>query len=90
MLIKLVQFRNCDAASLNGTLVKGKIVLCDNDNGMFTAEDKMDQVQMVGGVGAIVVGDESRVVASNFGVSPATVISSKDREQILSYINSTR
>ncbi|KAJ0026117.1 hypothetical protein Pint_09336 [Pistacia integerrima] len=82
--------RNCGATTLNETLVKGKIVLCDNDNGMNSIEGKMDQVQTLGGVGAIVVDDESRVVVTTFGVSPVTVISSKDKEQIISYINSTR
>ncbi|XP_031265436.1 CO(2)-response secreted protease-like [Pistacia vera] len=82
--------RNCGATTLNETLVKGKIVLCDNDNGMNSIEGKMDQVQTLGGVGAIVVDDESSVVVTTFGVSPVTVISSKDKEQIISYINSTR
>lgn len=90
MLIKLVQSRNCDATRLNETLVKGKIVLCDNDNGIVPIEEKMNQVQSLGGVGAIVVDDESKAVAYTFGARPTAVIGSKDREQILSYVNSTR
>lgn len=74
--------------SLAGALVKGKIVLCDNDDDSVV--DKKDAVKSLGGVGVIVIDDQSRAVASSYGTFPLTVISSKEAAEILAYINSTR
>ncbi|KDO84931.1 hypothetical protein CISIN_1g004113mg [Citrus sinensis] len=82
--------RNCDLDSLAGALVKGKIVLCDNDDDMGSVVDKKDGVKSLGGVGVIVIDDQSRAVASSYGTFPLTVISSKEAAEILAYINSKR
>lgn len=71
-------------------MIEGKIVLCDNDDGMSSVVDKKDEVKGLGGVGVIVIDDESRAVASSYGTFPLTVISSKDAAEILAYINATR
>lgn len=75
---------------MEGALVKGKIVLCDNDDGMYPGTYKRDEVKSLGGIGVVLVDDESRAVAMNYGEFPATAITSKDKTEILSYINSTR
>lgn len=76
--------------SLAGALVKGKIVLCDNDDDMGSVVDKKDGVKSLGGVGVIVIDDQSRAVASSYGTFPLTVISSKEAAEIQAYINSKR
>lgn len=80
---------NCDETSLDTTKIKGKIVICENDD-HDGAYAKMNAVKSLGGIGVIVVDDKSRAVAENYLEFPATVISSKDSKTILAYLNSTR
>ena len=82
-------FSNCQGYSMNETIVKGKIVVCERKDG-YSVYDKRDAVKSLGGLGVIIVDDESRAVAENYREFPATVISSKDAEYILSYLNSTK
>ncbi|KAF4388463.1 hypothetical protein F8388_012440 [Cannabis sativa] len=80
---------NCQDDSLEATTIKGKIVVCERKDGYSTYE-KIDTVKSLGGIGVVVIDDESRAVADNYKAFPATVISSKDATDILSYINSTK
>ncbi|KAF5740890.1 hypothetical protein HS088_TW11G00970 [Tripterygium wilfordii] len=85
--------RNCHPGSLNKTLVRGRIVLCDNEEGEdddYTLEDRSEEVKSTGGVGAIVLDDMWRSVARTYGTFPTTVISLKDGAKVFSYMNSTR
>ncbi|KAF3445319.1 hypothetical protein FNV43_RR10494 [Rhamnella rubrinervis] len=50
---------------------------------------KINTVKSLGGIGVIIIDDISRAVAENYAAFPATVISSKDSKDILSYLNST-
>ncbi|KAL5557827.1 hypothetical protein UlMin_034038 [Ulmus minor] len=79
---------NCEDDTLDEAAVKGKIVLCknDDDNSRY---NKRDTVKSLGGVGIIIVDDQSRTVAENYGPFPTTVITQNDVPDILSYINST-
>ena len=65
------------------TMVKGKIVVCERKDG-YSVYGKRDAVKSLGGIGVIIVDDESRVVGENYKAFPATVISSKDAEDNLS------
>ncbi|KAJ6708700.1 PROPROTEIN CONVERTASE SUBTILISIN/KEXIN [Salix koriyanagi] len=82
--------RNCNPDSMDGEMIKGKIVLCDNDDNSYTIHDKEDEVQSLGGIGLVLVDDKTSGVASNYNEFPLTVISSKDAPAILSYLNSTK
>ncbi|OMO75492.1 hypothetical protein COLO4_26110 [Corchorus olitorius] len=82
--------RNCDLDSMDQEIVKGKIVVCDNDNQLYALSEKKDEVKKLGGIGIILIDDDSRTVASTFGSFPATVISKKDAPKLFSYINSTK
>lgn len=82
--------RNCKPNSLGEDKIKGRIVLCDKDDGEYTQTEKLEEVKRLGGVGLILIEDETRAVASRYGAFPLTVITSKDASEILSYINSTR
>nr|XP_015887199.2 CO(2)-response secreted protease-like isoform X1 [Ziziphus jujuba var. spinosa] len=80
--------RNCDEIQMDKDKVKGKIVICDSDDG-YRPYDKRDAVKNMGGIGAVIIDTLTRSVAENFGGFPTTVISSKDAQDILSYWNST-
>ncbi|KAJ6684716.1 CO(2)-RESPONSE SECRETED PROTEASE [Salix purpurea] len=82
--------RNCNPDSMDGEMIKGKIVLCDNDDNSNTIHDKEDEVRSLGGIGLVLVDDKTSGVASNYNEFPLTVISSKDAPAILSYLNSTK
>ncbi|XP_007017871.2 PREDICTED: CO(2)-response secreted protease isoform X1 [Theobroma cacao] len=81
--------RSCNPDSMDQEIIKGKIVVCDKD-GPYSPSEKKDVVKNLGGIGVVLIDDESRAVASTFGTFPATVISSKDGAKVLSYINSTK
>ncbi|KAK6939316.1 Peptidase S8 propeptide/proteinase inhibitor I9 [Dillenia turbinata] len=82
--------RNCNEGTLDKALIKGKIVLCDNDDASYSPKEKLEEVKENGGIGVILVDSMIKLVASNFGDFPMTVISSEDAMAIHSYINSTR
>ncbi|KAJ9675081.1 hypothetical protein PVL29_024149 [Vitis rotundifolia] len=86
---KVDDARNCKPNSLGEDKIKGRIVLCDNDDGEYTQTEKLEEVKRLGGVGLILIDDEIRAVSSRYGAFPLTVITSKDASEILSYINST-
>ncbi|CAK9178396.1 unnamed protein product [Ilex paraguariensis] len=81
--------RNCNPGSLDKNKVKGKIVLCENTDDEFSVQEKLDEVQHLGGIGLVLSDDDARSVASTFGAFPMTVVTLNDADEILSYINST-
>ncbi|KAK9270459.1 hypothetical protein L1049_026039 [Liquidambar formosana] len=85
-----VDARNCNTDSLDRDKVKGKIVLCQNEDALYDPKQKLEGVKSSGGIGVILIDDASRSVASTFGSDPMAVITSKDAAEILSYLNSTR
>ncbi|KAL4298384.1 hypothetical protein GQ457_12G030640 [Hibiscus cannabinus] len=82
--------RNCHPDSLDQEVIKGKIVVCENLDGLYSPSQKKDEVKRLGGVGAVLIDDESRQIASSFGTFPASVIRTEDNAKVLSYINSTK
>ncbi|XVE69691.1 hypothetical protein DITRI_Ditri10aG0011500 [Diplodiscus trichospermus] len=82
--------RKCNPDSMDQEIIKGKIVVCDNDNSLYAQSEKKEEVKNLGGIGVVLIDDESRAVASTFGTFPMTVISSNDSATVLSYINSTK
>ncbi|KAB2082362.1 hypothetical protein ES319_A05G192800v1 [Gossypium barbadense] len=82
--------RNCEPNSMDQEIIKGKIVVCDNEDSLYPQINKQDEVKKLGGIGVILIDDELRGVAFNFGTFPMTLISSKDGAKVLSYINSTK
>ncbi|KAL9244054.1 hypothetical protein vseg_017867 [Gypsophila vaccaria] len=82
--------RNCYPDALSAQKINGSVVLCQHDsNPQYSMREKRDAVKALGGVGAIFINDKTRLVASNTGSFPATVITSKDGADIIDYINST-
>ncbi|XP_039069984.1 CO(2)-response secreted protease-like isoform X2 [Hibiscus syriacus] len=82
--------RNCRPDSMEQELIKGKIVVCDNEDSLFPYINKQNEVKKLGGIGVILIDDELREVEFNFGAFPTSVISSKDGAKVLSYINSIK
>ncbi|XP_057516100.1 CO(2)-response secreted protease [Amaranthus tricolor] len=82
--------RNCYPNSLDGGKIKGKIVICEHgENSDYSMRSKINAVKDGGGLGIVIVNDPTRLVASNSGSFPMTVITSKDAAQIFAYMNST-
>ncbi|GLT34984.1 hypothetical protein SLA2020_094690 [Shorea laevis] len=82
--------RNCQPESMDKNMMAGKIVVCENVDREYSRMEKLQEVKSLGGIGLVLIDDETRVVASIYGTFPLTMVSSKDGSQILSYINSTR
>lgn len=82
--------RQCQSDSLDGTKVKGKIVICNGKGDTSSTRELIDTVKSIGGSGLVHITDQNGAVVSNYGDFPATVISSKDATTILQYANSTR
>ncbi|KAG9149043.1 hypothetical protein Leryth_010634 [Lithospermum erythrorhizon] len=81
--------RNCIPGSLDNNTVRGKIVICQNDDGEYSPREKKQSVMDMGGIGIILIDDNARSVSSNYGSFPMAAVTSKDGSEILSYINST-
>ncbi|KAK7351765.1 hypothetical protein VNO77_11449 [Canavalia gladiata] len=81
--------RRCHPNSLAGKKVKGKIVVCDGINDIYSTTLKVDMVKREEGVGLIHITNKNWAAISNYGDFPATEISPKDATTILHYINST-
>ncbi|XP_050904363.1 cucumisin [Lathyrus oleraceus] len=73
--------RNCLANSLDEKLVKGKIILCEGDQGISEAF-------RVGAVGVMMQGEASIDIAISFPL-PACYLQLKDAAKVLTYIRST-
>lgn len=74
--------RNCFPRCLDSSLVRGKIVLCDNNNGI-------EEVFNSGAIGAIT--RSGRVPDVSFVVPlPALALVTSDLELVQSYVNSTK
>lgn len=74
---------------MDGKKIKGKIVICDNDEDI-NSYYKMDEVRDLGAIGAVLVDDKKRGDASEFDEFPMTSISSRDAVEIFAYLNSTK
>ncbi|KAL8533902.1 hypothetical protein ACS0TY_010075 [Phlomoides rotata] len=74
--------RHCSPGCLDSSLVKGKVVLCDNNKGI-------EEALKSGALGTIV--KSGRVPDVSFAVPlPASVLFTSDLELVQSYVNSTK
>ncbi|KAL0008343.1 hypothetical protein SO802_009845 [Lithocarpus litseifolius] len=77
-----LHFRYCKEGCLDKTLVKGKYVLCKSNTGDYEAFD-------AGALGAI-VRNEPYMEFSDIVALPAVLLSAKEHDLVLSYVNSTK
>lgn len=75
---------------MDQTIVKGKIVVCDNDLGNQAIQWKSEEVKRLGGTGMIIIDDNSMDLSFIDPSFLVTIINPKDGLKIISYINSTR
>ncbi|XP_059633028.1 CO(2)-response secreted protease-like [Cornus florida] len=80
---------HCYPESLDQNQVKGNILVCENDDGMYSDKEKLAGVIEKGGIGLILIDDVARAVSSFYGADPISVITSKDASEIVSYASST-
>lgn len=84
-------FRICSEDSLDEALVKGKIVICESsaEGGGSDWQGQSQTVKSLGGVGVVLIDDQSKLIAEKFGTFPMTAISSKDGVELISYVKSS-
>lgn len=71
---------------MNQTIVKGKIVVCDNDLGNQMIQWKSEEVKRL----MVLIDDETLDLSFIDPSFLVTIIKPEDGIQIMSYINSTR
>lgn len=76
---------------MDEALVKGKIVICESseEGGGSYWQGQAETVESLGGVGVVLIDDQTKLVAEKF-TSPITAISSKDGDEVLAYVHSSR
>ncbi|XAR61627.1 Tripeptidyl-peptidase II [Bertholletia excelsa] len=80
---------NCNPDALDEAKVKGKIVVCEIDDDEYTDDEKAQEVQNQGGIGAILVDNQPTFKASTYGSFPVSVIPTSNASDLLKYLNST-
>ncbi|KAH9625467.1 hypothetical protein KSS87_008130 [Heliosperma pusillum] len=89
--VSQIDARNCYPDALDAKMINGTIVVCQHDsNTQYSMKETRDGAKALGAVGVVFISDKLRLVASNTGSFPATVVTSKDGADILQYINSSR
>ncbi|CAA0812414.1 CO(2)-response secreted protease [Striga hermonthica] len=82
---------HCYPGSLDHRQVKGKILLCiDDDEDDYGTEEKFESLKEQGGVGIIAINDIFRRVPLSYGTYAIAVVSKEDGARIRTYINSNR
>lgn len=76
---------------MDEALVKGKIVICESnvEGGGSNWQGQAETVKSLGGIGVVLIDDQSKLIAEKFGTFPMTAIGSKDGAEVLSYVKSS-
>lgn len=82
--------RNCIPRALDREKVKGNIILCENDEGMYTQKQKLSSIKQLGALGMVFVSDEGRAVASSYGSFSMATVNRNDGSKIISYVTKER
>ncbi|GFP97704.1 co(2)-response secreted protease [Phtheirospermum japonicum] len=81
---------NCVPGSLDGSKVKGKTVLCEDEDDFDLFLEKMDSLKKQGATGMIMINDDFVQDPYYYGRTPVfAAVTQGDGAQIRSYINST-
>lgn len=86
----MVFFRNCIPRALDRDKVKGNIILCENEQRLYSAKQKLAAVKRLGAIGMVSVSDNARAVASSYGSFPMATVNRNDGKKIISYAKNTR
>ncbi|KAL4579000.1 hypothetical protein LXL04_015135 [Taraxacum kok-saghyz] len=82
--------RNCIPRALDINKVKGNIVLCEHQDGMYSVKQKHRRIKRLGALGMILVSDDARGVASSSGVFPMATVSEDEGSKVISYAKTAR
>ncbi|KAK4481402.1 hypothetical protein RD792_012292 [Penstemon davidsonii] len=77
--------RNCAPGSLDDKQVKGKIILCEN-NDNYAPKVKFGALKNQGAMGMILIDNRQRRDPVHYGASPIIAVTEEDGAEILSYI----
>ncbi|KAF0921561.1 hypothetical protein E2562_009762 [Oryza meyeriana var. granulata] len=81
---------HCEPGTLDASKIKGKIVLCHHSRNSDTSKmEKVDELKSAGPVGAVLVNDLEKAVATAYIDFPVTEITSAAAADIHNYIAST-
>ncbi|ONK72620.1 uncharacterized protein A4U43_C04F21300 [Asparagus officinalis] len=81
---------HCEIGSLDGSKIKGKIVLCKHSQSDSSRSSKADDLQSSGAVGAIMADETEQSKITPYISFPVTEISAKAADDIFAYVNSTK
>lgn len=87
---KLLGCSHCELGALDGSQIKGKIVLCKHSEEDSSKSSKADNLQSLGAVGAILADDTERSKINTYIAFPVTEVSSEEAEDIITYIKSSK
>ncbi|KAI3724500.1 hypothetical protein L2E82_36280 [Cichorium intybus] len=82
--------RNCIPRALDINKVKGNIIVCEHEDGIYTVKQKYKRIKRLGAIGMIVVSDDARGVASSTGLFPMATVNRNDGRKIVSYVKTSR
>nr|XP_043633866.1 CO(2)-response secreted protease [Erigeron canadensis] len=85
-----IDAKNCIPRALDREKVKGNIVLCENEEGLYSAKQKLAGVMNLGAIGMVFISDEARAVASSAGSFPLAAVSRNDGKKLISYASTAR
>ncbi|KAJ3682458.1 hypothetical protein LUZ60_015031 [Juncus effusus] len=81
---------HCDPDTLDGSLVKGKIVVCIHSESDISKNIKMEELKNLGAIGSVVINDVETFLANSYVSFPVSEITTQAASDILKYINSTK
>ncbi|KAJ3690007.1 hypothetical protein LUZ61_019171 [Rhynchospora tenuis] len=81
---------HCEPGTLDGSKVKGKIVVCTHSQSDSTRTIKLQGLQDLGAVGTIFANDMETYVASSYNTFPVSEITVQAANDVFPYINSTK
>lgn len=85
-----LQSSHCYLDTLDGTKIKGKIVICNQSASDYSATAKAEDLKSNGAVGAVFIDDFGQSVALSYIDFPATHVTTEGSNQIREYIHSTK
>ncbi|KAH0466267.1 hypothetical protein IEQ34_006370 [Dendrobium chrysotoxum] len=81
---------HCYSDTLNGTKIKGKIVICKQSDNDYSTISKAEDIKTYGAAGAIFVNDLGKSVPTLYMDFPVTEVTTEASIQIMKYIKSTK
>ncbi|KAI3797006.1 hypothetical protein L1987_39695 [Smallanthus sonchifolius] len=85
-----IDARNCIPRALNQEKVKGNIILCENEDRLYSAKQKLAGIKRLGAIGIVFVSDNARAVASSYGSFAVATVNRNDGKKIISYAKKHR